>query len=537
MSVSGGGGGSGGDRSASWVQGFDNEENQPCGGAGGQAGGSGGEADEVERNGEAIHHPGFDGFDGGAGGAVATRYTPTIIHTYTYAASGAVITETCAGCQHEATATLTAPESLAYDGISKEASVSFSDGWSGSREYSITYQKDGQSVDVPVEAGIYTASVILEGKTAEVTFEIAKSDSSLSANDISGTYGDSVQLPVAITATGGRSRELGTVEFTCDGTSLGSAAVVSSETGYSAVLTYDTTKKGLTIGANTVTAVYSGGDSLNGEETRFTVTVSPEALSVTGVNTTDRDYNGADTVTITGVSLGGVLGNDLVSVSTAGLTATLSSANVGTYRELTLSGTAILDGADKDYYTLTLPESGVTVANVNNGSGVTINPAPLTVTADAQTKIYGESDPELTYKVTAGTLLAGDELEGTLTRETGETVGDYAITQGSLANSNYAITFTGAALTIQARPVTLAWSAPISFLYDGRSILSPPPSGIPYPAMKLHRTMAKAKPLPRMRETILPLSIILPAPALQTIPFKALKTAHSRGASKKPRLF
>ena len=156
------------------------------------------------------------------------------------------------------------------------------------------------------------------------------------------------------------------MEFTCDGTSLGSAAVVSSETGYSAVLTYDTTKKGLTIGANTVTAVYSGGDSLNGEETRFTVTVSPEALSVTGVNTTDRDYNGADTVTITGVSLGGVLGNDLVSVSTAGLTATLSSANVGTYRELTLSGTAILDGADKDYYTLTLPESGVTVANVNN---------------------------------------------------------------------------------------------------------------------------------------------------------------------------
>lgn len=479
MSVSGGGGGSGGDRSASWVQGFDNEENQPCGGAGGQAGGSGGEADEVERNGEAIHHPGFDGFDGGAGGAVATRYTPTIIHTYTYAASGAVITETCAGCQHEATATLTAPESLAYDGISKEASVSFSDGWSGSREYSITYQKDGQSVDVPVEAGIYTASVILEGKTAEVTFEIAKSDSSLSANDISGTYGDSVQLAVAITATGGRSRELGTVEFTCDGTSLGSAAVVSSETGYSAVLTYDTTKKGLTIGANTVTAVYSGGDSLNGEETRFTVTVSPKALSVTGVNTTDRDYNAANyedysiVVTLTGsekteLEITGVeAATGLVYSGQAqvGYTGTPSAVGYSGEFEITYSSDPIHAG---EYtVTISIPESDVQFTGSVN-LRFTIEPKPLTVAALDRNVYVGGKAPDLSAPAadadyTVEGLLGTDSLGGVVTMEyqkdgaavTPNTAvpGSYAIVISCAgANPDYQVTCSNDLLTISPRP-------------------------------------------------------------------------------------
>ena len=45
---------------------------------------------------------------------------------------------------------------------------------------------------------------------------------------------------------------------------------------------------------------------------------------------------------------------------------------------------------------------------------------------------------------------------GTLTRDPGEDIGSYAITQGSLAlSSNYALTYTGAALTIAARAVTI----------------------------------------------------------------------------------
>ena len=85
------------------------------------------------------------------------------------------------------------------------------------------------------------------------------------------------------------------------------------------------------------------------------------------------------------------------------------------------------------------------------GANLTIGKKTLTVTADAKSKKYGEDDPVLTYTATG--LENGDTKEsvltGSLTRVEGDTVGIYAIGQGSLAaNDNYTIDFTGAELTI-----------------------------------------------------------------------------------------
>jgi hypothetical protein len=55
------------------------------------------------------------------------------------------------------------------------------------------------------------------------------------------------------------------------------------------------------------------------------------------------------------------------------------------------------------------------------------------VTADAKTKVYGNGDPGLTYQITSGSLVAGDNFSGGLTRIAGENVGTYAIQQGTLA--------------------------------------------------------------------------------------------------------
>ena len=95
----------------------------------------------------------------------------------------------------------------------------------------------------------------------------------------------------------------------------------------------------------------------------------------------------------------------------------------------------------------------VTISDAEGGDYIvygsttfTIAPKGLTVTADAKSKGYGDTDPELTY--TATELVEGDVLEGTLSRAEGENVGTYAISQGTLANSNYSINFTGADLTI-----------------------------------------------------------------------------------------
>ncbi|NBQ56432.1 MAG: hypothetical protein EBU36_07330, partial [Verrucomicrobia bacterium] len=104
----------------------------------------------------------------------------------------------------------------------------------------------------------------------------------------------------------------------------------------------------------------------------------------------------------------------------------------------------------------TLPGSykvkGELAADSNHkGAETTVNfiisPKPITITADAKSKVYGQNDPALTYQITSGTLESGDSLSGSLSRESGENVGTHAISS-TLANSNYEITYQGALLTI-----------------------------------------------------------------------------------------
>ena len=76
----------------------------------------------------------------------------------------------------------------------------------------------------------------------------------------------------------------------------------------------------------------------------------------------------------------------------------------------------------------------------------------VTVTADDKTKEYGTSDPELTFKSEG--LANGDTdsgvFTGSLTRDSGDTPGTYAIRQGTLtSNSNYSISFIEGTFTIK----------------------------------------------------------------------------------------
>jgi hypothetical protein len=89
------------------------------------------------------------------------------------------------------------------------------------------------------------------------------------------------------------------------------------------------------------------------------------------------------------------------------------------------------------------------------GATLTIAPKPITVTANAQTKVSGAADPALTYRLTSGALVGSDAFRGALTRTPGESVGTYPITNtlasGALtAGPNYALTYVGANLSISA---------------------------------------------------------------------------------------
>src|SRR6202042_1721674 len=94
------------------------------------------------------------------------------------------------------------------------------------------------------------------------------------------------------------------------------------------------------------------------------------------------------------------------------------------------------------------------------GANLTVTAAPLTVTADAQSRLYGNANPALTY-VSSG-LVNGDTLSGLLATAatTTSNVGAYAITQGTLAaSSNYALSYVGANLTVTAAPLTVTADA------------------------------------------------------------------------------
>lgn len=107
--------------------------------------------------------------------------------------------------------------------------------------------------------------------------------------------------------------------------------------------------------------------------------------------------------------------------------------------------------------------------NLDAGENYTIDYTPadfaitskeLLVVADGgQKKVYGENDPVLTFAV-SGFEFTDDEkvFSGALSRESGEDVGEYSITTGSLsAGDNYTITFESNPFTIT--PKVLAVSA------------------------------------------------------------------------------
>lgn len=82
----------------------------------------------------------------------------------------------------------------------------------------------------------------------------------------------------------------------------------------------------------------------------------------------------------------------------------------------------------------------------------TITPKTIYVIALSSSKVYGEVD-ELEYKVIG--LVNGDALKGSLSRASGENVGEYEINIGTLNNVNYSIEFTSSTLSIKQASLSI----------------------------------------------------------------------------------
>jgi len=98
------------------------------------------------------------------------------------------------------------------------------------------------------------------------------------------------------------------------------------------------------------------------------------------------------------------------------------------------------------------------------GAMLNITQKPVTVTAQAKTKVENQPDPALTYvsNPVVGFVLPNLQIisfTGVLSRAPGEKPGTYAILQNNLGNGNYTITYVGANLTITKKTKGIAAKA------------------------------------------------------------------------------
>ena len=182
----------------------------------------------------------------------------------------------------------------------------------------------------------------------------------------------------------------------------------------------------------------------SGETTQgnYTVTYNPGTLTITaGSRPADRQlsvtsYNGVYDANEHTITVNNVLDGDVVEYS-------YDNGETWT-TDLT------------QYTDVTNTTIKVRVTNANYDPNpvelegtVTITPKPVTVTARSYSKTFGTADP--TFEAdTAGTL-NGDKITYDISRETGEDVGNYALTpSGEEVQGNYTVTYNSGKLTITA---------------------------------------------------------------------------------------
>jgi len=177
----------------------------------------------------------------------------------------------------------------------------------------------------------------------------------------------------------------------------------------------------VTITGNVVTTPYNGG-------TQFALGYTVSIPS--GVNLSESDIVCADAAKVGAIHVG---------TYSMGLTA----ASFGCFNE--------------DYHV---------VFEVTDGS-LTITRSHLMVSADNKSKLYGDSDPELTATLLG--LFNNDEINYSLSRVAGETVGEYAITAtGDSLQGDYILSFLPGTFSVLPAPLTITIAD--SKTYDGNAL-------------------------------------------------------------------
>jgi hypothetical protein len=167
---------------------------------------------------------------------------------------------------------------------------------------------------------------------------------------------------------------------------------------------------------------------------------------------TKEEYEASSSVTVTAKSYTITYGDPIPSFEYD------ASASLSGTPSLTCQATS---ASPVGTYPIVVGQGSVTGATVNGINGtLTINPAPLTVTAQAATRVYGDANP--TLNVTYSGWKNGEN-ESVLTTKASATcaanatsdAGQYDITVAGAAAQNYTFTYVPAKLTVTQAPVAV----------------------------------------------------------------------------------
>jgi hypothetical protein len=257
------------------------------------------------------------------------------------------------------------------------------------------------------------------------------------------------------------------------------ATNAATSSAYSAEASAATPKLPATVTFGSLSQAY------NGTACAATYTTSPTGLAVTVT------YNGvavaptnAGSYAVTGTVVSATYmgsANETLTISAKNVS-TLTVANVGslTYTgagqtpepQVSDGGTVLVKSNHFAYSYAVNTNAGtatVTVTGVGNYAGTTnktftITPATLTVTPNAgQSKVFGGVDPVLTCTNSGAVAGQTAGFSGALTRAAGESIGSYAITQGTLALANNG--------TFETTNYTLSFVTNVNFTITGKNVL------------------------------------------------------------------
>jgi hypothetical protein len=270
----------------------------------------------------------------------------------------------------------------------------------------------------------------------------------LQAAPATATYGDTVTFTATVTGSNAQPPS-GTVTFADGGVTVGTASL-SGTAPFTA--TVSTTL--LTAGTHSITATFNGDnffDAVTSAASTVNINTAPLTVSANSKTRLYGQPNPALDGTITGI-------RNADNITATFTTAATQNSPVGSYAIVPVLSDP--DGKLANY----------SVTSINGTLSIT--PAPLTITADHQTRLLDSPNPPLTATYSGFVLGEGPRvLTGALTCTTTATitspVGGYPITCSGQTSTNYAITYVPGTLNVVYQAAGLCNKEP------GHQILHP----------------------------------------------------------------